>query len=79
MSFDLSFLFFIGILLPKFNQSLSDGFFIVDLVFGTKILRGCFSLCKFFRKLLYICIKISMSKRCHVEHKGFATSCFHEQ
>ena len=54
----------------RLNRSLSGKFLIVDLVFGTKPLRGCFSPCKLFRVLLFVFIEVSISERCLVEHKG---------
>ena len=69
----------IGILLPRLNRSLLGKFFIVGLVFGAEILRGCFSPHKLFRVLLLIFIGFGMSKRSFVEHRGSAASCFLEQ
>ena len=68
-----------GILLPRLNRLPLGGFFIVDLVFGAEIWRGCFSPHEIFRMLLLVFIGFGMSERCLVEHRGSAASCFLEQ
>ena len=51
-------------------------FVIVDLVFGTKILKDCSSPYKLFQKLSLIFIGVSMSEQCFVEHKGICCLMF---
>ena len=68
--------FFTWILFHGLNQSLSSNFSIECLVFCAKILRGCSSFNKLFRKLFIVFEGININEECFVELKDVCNLMF---